>query len=287
MTIPDRALIMDIANERDMNWKLEDSAPCRWRDGGRAGLMDAPAGIHPHQLQARLLGSVQILVNGAIVQDRAWTRRTARSLLLLLLITPSHRLPRDQVLDALWPTLSPEAADRSLRKAVHALRRVLEPDLRDGRTSAFLEVGGETIALVGDLDLWVDVDAFVAEIAAARSASPREQRQHLQQALSMYGGEHMADQPYADWGETQREHLRLQRRGALLTLTELDLGMDTPEASAPLFDQLLSVEPTDEVALRTLGRRDGLQEPERPHLSRKARACFTGTVVGTEYGCDR
>jgi predicted ATPase/DNA-binding SARP family transcriptional activator len=225
--------------------------------------MDGPAAVQRSRIQARLLGSVQLHVNGAMVQDRAWTRKTARSLLLLLLITPGHRLPRDQVLDALWPTLSPEAADRSLRKAVHALRRVLEPDLRDGRKSAFLEVGGETIALVGDLDLWVDVDAFAAEIAAARSASPREQRQHLQQALSLYGGELLADQPYADWAETQREHLRHQRRRATLTVAELDLGMGTPEASVPMLERLLNADPTDEAALRVLmralaaaGRRD-------------------------------
>lgn len=225
--------------------------------------MDAPSTIQRSRIQARLLGSVRLHVNGAIVPDRAWTRKTARSLLLLLLITPGHRLPRDQVLDALWPALSPEAADRSLRKAVHALRRVLEPDLRDGRKSAFLEVGGETIALVGDLDLRVDVDAFAAEIAAARSASPQVQRQHLQQALSMYGGELLADQPYADWAETQREHLRLQRRRATLTLAELDLGMGTPEASVPMVERLLNADPTDESALRVLmrtlaaaGRRD-------------------------------
>lgn len=214
--------------------------------------MDAPAEIQRSQLQARLLGSIQIVVNGTIIQDRAWSRRTARSLLLLLLITPSHRLPREQVLDLLWPTIDPDVADRSLRKAVHALRRVLEPDLRDGRKSAFLEVGGETIALAGDLDLWVDVDVFMGEVAAARSAPPAEQRAHLQQALSLYGGDLLVEHPYADWAETQREQLRHQHRRAVLTLAELDLGMGVPEVSVPLLERLLDAERTDEVVLRAL-----------------------------------
>ncbi|HEV2066275.1 MAG TPA: tetratricopeptide repeat protein [Thermomicrobiales bacterium] len=216
--------------------------------------MDAPADIQRSRLQARVLGSVQILVNGTVVQERAWSRRTARALLHLLLITPSHRLPREQVLDVLWPAIDPDVADRSLRKAVHALRRVLEPDLRDGRKSAFLEVGGETIALAGDLDLWVDVDEFLREVAAARSAAPASQRQHLQQALSLYRGDLLAEQPYAEWAETQREHLRHQRRRALLTLAESDLGMGTPEASVPLLERLLEEDPTDEGAVRILMR---------------------------------
>ena len=115
--------------------------------GGQCPAMDDVASTAHPSLRAYLLGSTRIAVNGRPVPDRAWPRRTARSLLLLLLITPTHRLPRDQVPEALWPDASPESASRELRKAVHALRRVLEPDLTKGRASAFLEVGAETIGL--------------------------------------------------------------------------------------------------------------------------------------------
>jgi len=133
--------------------------------------MDAPPIVDPPSLRAHLFGPFRLEVAGVVIPDRTWPRRSARALLILLLVTPGHRLPRDRVLDLLWPDASPRSGDGALRKAVHALRRVLQPDLRDGRASAFLEVGAETVALRTELDLWLDIDTFEAELAKAR-ASP-------------------------------------------------------------------------------------------------------------------
>src|SRR5690242_3016918 len=103
------------------------------------------------QLRASLLGSVQLAVGRRVLPLDAWSRRSARSLLLLLLLQPNHRLSRDRVLDALWPDASPEQASAALRKAVHSLRRVLEPALIHGRASVYVEVAGEIVGLRSDV----------------------------------------------------------------------------------------------------------------------------------------
>ena len=41
------------------------------------------------------------------------------ALVKLLALAPGYRLHREQVMDALWPDLAPEAAAGNLRKAVH------------------------------------------------------------------------------------------------------------------------------------------------------------------------
>lgn len=97
--------------------------------------IDASSSSDTKLLRAHLLGSVRLSVGDRSVPDSVWSRRAARSLLLLLLVTPGHRLPRDRVLELLWPNASPDSADQSLRTAVHLLRRVLQPALRSGRDS--------------------------------------------------------------------------------------------------------------------------------------------------------
>ena len=101
-----------------------------------------PNPARPPQLRAHLFGAARIAVGDRQVPDADWPRRTARSLLLLLLLTPGHRLPRDRLLDLLWPEASPESAANALYLALGALRRTLEPGLARGRDSAYVEIRG-------------------------------------------------------------------------------------------------------------------------------------------------
>jgi len=225
--------------------------------------MDAPQIVAPPPIRAHLFGAFRLQVGGVIVPDRAWPRRSARTLLLLLLVTSSRRLPRDQVLDLLWPDAPSRSADGALRKAVHALRRILQPDLRDGRASAYLDVGSETIALRAGIDLWLDVDAFEAELATARTLPHEQRRPHLREALSHYGDDLLSGEPYADWANAPRERLRDRRRRAVLELADLDLTAGDPGATISPLVQVLEADRTDEAVLRaamramaSAGRRD-------------------------------
>lgn len=210
-----------------------------------------------------MLGSFRLVVDDRTIPDRAWPRRAARSLLLLLLVTPGRRLPRDRVLDLLWPDATPGSAEQSLRKAVHALRRVLEPELRSGRASAWLKVGAESIALLDHAGLWIDTEAFEANLASARSAPAHATRSGLRDALALYGDDLLVDDAYTEWLDAPRDRLRVQYRRAVLDLAALDLQAGEPLATVPILERLLDQDATDEVALRTVmqslaaaGRRD-------------------------------
>ena len=99
-------------------------------------LSELAAGDQPPPLTARLLGPVRLATGDRVLSDEAWPRRSARSLLLLLLVTPGHRLPCDQILDLLWPEAPPKVTRNAPALAFHAPRRVLEPDPQVGRSSA-------------------------------------------------------------------------------------------------------------------------------------------------------
>lgn len=77
------------------------------------------------QVDIRLLGGFGVTVDGEPIPGDAWPHRRAQDLVKLLALAPGHRRTRDEVLDALWPHLTPEAAASNLHKAASYARRTL------------------------------------------------------------------------------------------------------------------------------------------------------------------
>ena len=121
-------------------------------------------------IELRLLGGFEATVDGVPVAPEQWTRRQAASLVKVLALAPGRRLHREQVIEALWPRASIEAAGPRLHKAAHYARRAL-----GGDGSAVL-LRNDMVALLPDSDVRVDVDEFRAARQPTRSRSVRRRR---------------------------------------------------------------------------------------------------------------
>ena len=71
------------------------------------------------RVEIRVLGGFEVSVDGRRVPAQAWQQRRASEFVKLLALAPRHRLQREQVIDALWPDLPPDAGAANLRKAAH------------------------------------------------------------------------------------------------------------------------------------------------------------------------
>lgn len=168
-----------------------------------------------------LLGGFEVAVDATPVPAEAWSRRHAVLLVKLLALAPAHRLHREQIVDALWPGLSPEAAAPRLHKATHYARKAL---------GAAALLSRNEVMWLGD-DVHVDVEEFcrLAE-RALHDGTPDA----ISQALAAYGGPLLPDELYEPWaGQAQQRvrnlHLDLLRR-------------------AGRWEAVLAEEPTDEHA---------------------------------------
>jgi DNA-binding SARP family transcriptional activator len=177
----------------------------------------------------RLLGGFGVEVNGRQVPSGAWRHRRAADLIKLLALAPEHRLHRDQVMDTLWPDLSPESAGANLRKAIHFLRRAL------GTTDPVVIEGG-FVALCPDWPVSTDVDAFESAAKDALQAGARA----CAEAAALYGGELLPGDRYEEWTFEPRERLRL-RYIRLLKLSER-------------WEAVLEADPSDEEAHQAVMR---------------------------------
>jgi DNA-binding SARP family transcriptional activator len=180
------------------------------------------------RLDVELLGRFRVRVDGRPVPDDAWQHRRAAELVKLLALAPEHRLTAEQVIDTLWPALSPAAGAANLRKAAHLARRALE-------AADLVLLRGGTVVLAAAADVRTDVEAFEAASAAALLAGDPEA---ALSACRLYRGELLPDDRYEPWAEEPRE--RLRRR-------YLDLLR-----KAKLWQRVVDLEPLDEEANRAL-----------------------------------
>ncbi|MDQ0392122.1 AfsR/SARP family transcriptional regulator [Labrys monachus] len=175
-----------------------------------------------------LLGQFSISVDGRSPGAGDWRRTRSVAVVKLLALAPRHRMHREQVIDALWPELGPEAGAANLRKAIHYARRTL------GEHEIIL-VEGETLALAPGAEIVVDAEVFEADAAAAlKTDDPAA----AARAAQLYVGDLLPGDLYAEWTDERRQRLR-------------DLYVRALKA-AGLWEQVLSVDPFDERAVRAL-----------------------------------
>jgi DNA-binding SARP family transcriptional activator len=157
------------------------------------------------RLEVSLLGRFEVRVDDEPVPASGWTHGRARDLVKLLALAPSHRLPRDRVLDELWPQLGVDAAMANLHKAAHHGRRAL------GDANGVVLRGG-LVMLAPEARVATDVERFEA------SSDPE-----------LYPGELLPDDSYAPWAEERRRTLRARYLEALRTAGRwVELAQEDP-----------------------------------------------------------
>jgi DNA-binding SARP family transcriptional activator len=183
------------------------------------------------QLEVRLLGRFEVLVDSEPVPADAWAQRRATDLVKLLALAPGHRMPRDEVLETLWPRLGADAAASNLHKAASYARSAL------GDRGAVVLRGG-VVDLAPAAEVTTDVKRFEAGDDTA------------------YGGELLPDDPYEEWLLGPRARLR-----------ERCLAVMRSEGR---WEDVLREDPADEEAHRALMRHH-VASGDRPAAARQFR----------------
>ena len=125
-------------------------------------------------MKINLFGEFRVQRGEELIEGEEWRGQKPRSLLKLLLTQPGQPFSRDEIVEALWPGVSPEAADRRLRITVSLLRRALEPDLERGPNSLFILSKRPGYAFNPTADCWMDTWQFEERRRKAGAAKDTE-----------------------------------------------------------------------------------------------------------------
>jgi len=197
---------------------------------------------HPgYTLRVQTLGAFRVWRGRGEIESREWQRDKARQLFQLLLTQRGHWLQRDEIVERLWPALSPEAAARDFKVALNALNRAIEPGHAADTPFAFVVREGSAYRLRPEADVWIDAAAFEraceAGLRATQAGWSDDGVQRLQDALQLYHGDYLPEVLYEDWASAERErllslYLRAADRlaGALIERGRFDEGLTLCQA---------------------------------------------------------
>ena len=180
---------------------------------------DEPA-VKAPLLQVHCFGRFEVIRDGRPVQR--WRRGKAKTLLKYLIVR-RQPIPRDILLDLLWPDTDPQVAVNGLRVALHALRQDLGPCAADGReVGDYVIFDGGNYLLNPEARLWVDAEEFAGHFRAGRQLERQQQlaeaMRRYEQAEAVYRDDYLVEDLYEDWTLVRREELKDQY---LMVLTKL------------------------------------------------------------------
>ena len=199
-------------------------------------------------LRIFLLGRFEVVCDDRVLPASRWTRRKAASLLQRLAL--ERRLLKDQAIEYLWAEADPGAGANNLYRTLHSLRQTLDAHLGPGTSEHMLGFDDGILSL--HEAVWVDAEEFARLGAAAPGEPSRRRAGVLAEALSLYQGELLPDERYAEWTAAPREELRWCQRELRLALgAHARDGGDYPAAITELRT-LLAQDPVDEPVHREL-----------------------------------
>ena len=212
------------------------------------------------------LGRLSVTV-GDSSRDGDWLQQRPGQVFRYLLACRSGAQRSEAIASALWPERGPSAV-ANVRYCIFKLREQLaEP----GAPSQSLVVRDAAGYRIDVRRVELDVDVFQAKysagIAAQRRGESAEAEVLLGDAVAVYRGEFLADDPYADWAFSEREYLRSLAGKALAALAQISLGNGRLVAAAEHLQRLAELEPFDshvhqmliEVCLRRGRRTEALR----------------------------
>jgi DNA-binding SARP family transcriptional activator len=182
------------------------------------------------RLQVRLLGAVEIILDGRRL--RAFNSlRLQRFLALIALRTdPQHR---SRLAFELWPDSDERQARTNLRKLLHEFRHSI-PDIGE-----FVEIDNEVVRWIPTGPSEVDVLTFRDAVAAG----------HFELAARRYSGD-LLPACYDDWVLNERAKLRAEAYGVFVRLREEAARRDDHKSTIKHAQRIIDLEPTDEAAVR-------------------------------------
>jgi DNA-binding SARP family transcriptional activator len=251
---------------RDLRYELPGGESAIWVSGARVGSdgTQVVIGLHeaasegleqhsrPASLRIRTLGRTTVEGPRGTL-DGDWLDQRPGQLLRFLIVQRGRFVAVEAIAEAIWIDAGYRTSN-SVRHLIHVLRNRLEPDRAPGAPSRFIvsRAGGyglDTRFITIDADVFTN--AARAALAASAAGAPDAERR-LEEALALYTGDFLMEEPFAGWADVERERIlglaeALLRRLGDAALERRDVG----KASA-LLARLAEMEPFDSDVHRQL-----------------------------------
>jgi hypothetical protein len=107
------------------------------------------------RLRVQTLGGLRVFRGNLPMDESEWDRTQPKQLLKAILSYPSERVPKEVLLDYLWPEEELDAADTNFRTTLRRLRRSLEPTIDREFGSSYIHFYDDFSSLMMNCVRWM------------------------------------------------------------------------------------------------------------------------------------
>jgi LuxR family transcriptional regulator, maltose regulon positive regulatory protein len=207
-------------------------------------------------LDIQTFGGLSVAAMGAHpIDDRDWGGRQPKLLLKAIIVHGLRDIPKEVLIEDLWPEADPAATARNFKVTLHRLRKALQPELEPGVRSAYVHLHEGRISL-DETHCRVDVGRFLEVAKRIKNGGSRLDGDALlalcRQARQLYKNDFLPEEPYAPWVEVKRSALRDTYQQIIQTEARVLAREGRLEAAADGYADLLQLDPCQEAAAQAL-----------------------------------
>ncbi len=209
---------------------------------------------HPgYTLKVQTLGEFRVWLGDVEVEEKDWHRGKAKELFQLFVTKHQHLLPREEIMNLLWPDLDEEAANRDFKVALNALNKALEPHRTARSNPFFIQRHGTSYGLFGSIGLVLDILEFETLITAGMDEkNPERASEILLNGLSLYTGDYLPEGRYDDWCIEERERIQVLFLRGAERLAQIHVRLKNFDGAIHWCEEILQKDPCWEEAYRLL-----------------------------------
>lgn len=176
-------------------------------------------------------------------------------LLKLIVVKGGIDIPKEVLIDSLWPDATVVAGEKNLKVNLHRLRKALEPSPSKDFGNVYLSNKDGLISLDFDL-VRIDTRLFTAFFEEGYTHEDRgrftEALDAYDRAIGLYRGDYFAGDPYLPDVGNAREFFRLKSMAVLEKKAALHEELDQWQAAVDAWQALLGMDACHETAYQNL-----------------------------------
>ena len=208
-----QALIRQLANH--LQQQAEVYSSCR---ANVLKLLQESSADHAHptsrapavELRIHCFGSLAVYRGNELIPLRRARREGA--IFKFLALRPHQPVPRDVLLEAMWPQTKPAVANNRLKVAMHHLRQAFVTEDCNPRCEGCVIFRDGCYLFNPEINVWTDIEQFEKEwqigVGLERAGRLAEAIPHYLQAESLYRGDLLEEDIFEEWTLIRREELK-------------------------------------------------------------------------------
>jgi LuxR family maltose regulon positive regulatory protein len=206
-------------------------------------------------LRIETLGPFRLFRGDSLMEEDEWDRSQPKKLLKTIISYGDERVPKEIIIDELWPEENPRAAGRNFKTTLQRLRKSLEPFIHKDFGSSYIHLHDNIVFLDPEL-CHVDADGFLSLIKMAQEKEKRGDGKgtfsFYAEALEIYKGDFLPEELYAPWADKKREELRAKYIELLNKMAKLHEKQGAMRKAVDCYKKAIQVDPLIEESYQKL-----------------------------------